>query len=51
MRFKFQKLLKQINIDKNHDSKIHLANSAGMFNKDFHFNMVRVDFVCMDIVP
>ena len=35
--------LKQINIDRNHNIKIHLANSAGMLlNKDFHFNMVRV---------
>ena len=42
-RQKFQKLLKQINVDKNHNIKIHLANSAGMLlNKDFHFDMVRV---------
>ncbi|MBO6977900.1 MAG: alanine racemase [Prochlorococcus marinus XMU1428] len=42
-RHKFQKLLKQINVHRNHNIKIHLANSAGMLlNKDFHFNMVRV---------
>ena len=42
-RLKFQKLLKQINIDSNHNIKTHLANSAGMLlNKDFHFHMVRV---------
>jgi len=40
---KFQQILKQINIDRTHDVKIHLANSAGMLlNKDFHFDMVRV---------
>ena len=42
-RLKFNKLLKQINLDRNNGIKIHLANSAGMLlNKDFHFNMVRV---------
>jgi len=42
-RQKFQELLKQINVDRNHNIKIHLANSAGMLlNKDFHFQMVRV---------
>ncbi len=42
-RLKFNKLLKQINIDKNNQIKIHLANSAGMLlSKDFHFHMVRV---------
>ena len=42
-RQKFQELLKQINIDRNNNIKIHLANSAGMLlNKDFHFQMVRV---------
>jgi len=42
-RKKFQELLKQINVDRNHNIKIHLANSAGMLiNKDFHFQMVRV---------
>ena len=42
-RQKFQELLKQINIDRNHNIKIHLANSAGMLlNKDFHYSMVRV---------
>ncbi len=40
---KFQELLKQINIDRDHNIKIHLANSAGMLiSKDFHFHMVRV---------
>ncbi len=40
---KFNKLLKQINLDRNNEIKIHLANSAGMLiNKDFHFHMVRV---------
>jgi len=42
-RLKFNKLLKQINLDKNNEIKIHLANSAGMLlSKDFHFHMVRV---------
>jgi len=42
-RQKFQELLKQINIDRNKNIKIHLANSAGMLiSKDFHFHMVRV---------
>ncbi len=42
-RLKFKEILKQINVDSNHNIKIHLANSAGMLlNKDFHFNMVRV---------
>jgi len=42
-KLKFKELLKQINIDSNHNIKIHLANSAGMLiNKDFHFHMVRV---------
>jgi len=42
-RLKFQKLLEQINIHRNHNIKIHLANSAGMLiNKDFHYSMVRV---------
>ena len=42
-RLKFKELLKQINLDSNHNIKIHLANSAGMLlNKDFHFHMVRV---------
>ena len=42
-RLKFNQLLKQINLDRNNEIKIHLANSAGMLlNKDFHFNMVRV---------
>ena len=35
--------MKLINLDKKHNVKIHLANSAGMFlGKDFHFDMVRV---------
>jgi len=42
-RQKFQKILKQIKFDRNHNIKIHLANSAGMLlSKDFHFHMVRV---------
>ena len=42
-RLKFKELLKQIEVDSNHNIKIHLANSAGMLlNKDFHFHMVRV---------
>ena len=42
-RQKFQKLLKQINVGRNKNIKIHLANSAGMLlNKDFHFDMVRI---------
>ena len=42
-RQKFKELLNQINVDRNHNIKIHLANSAGMLlNKDFHFDMVRV---------
>ena len=40
---KFQELLKQINIDRNHNIKVHLANSAGMLlSNDFHFHMVRI---------
>ena len=40
---KFLELLKQINVFKNHNIKIHLANSAGMLlSRDFHFDMVRV---------
>jgi len=42
-RLKFQELLKQINVYKNHNIKVHLANSAAMLlSKDFHFDMVRV---------
>jgi len=42
-RLKFNEILKQINFDRIHNIKIHLANSAGMLlNKDFHFQMVRV---------
>jgi len=42
-RLKFNDLFKQINLDRNNEIKIHLANSAGMLlNKDFHFHMVRV---------
>jgi len=42
-RLKFNELLKRINLDRNNEIKIHLANSAGMLiNKDFHFDMVRV---------
>ena len=42
-RRKFQELLRQINLGKNHNITIHLANSAGMLlNKKFHFDMVRI---------
>jgi alanine racemase len=42
-KLKFQELLKKIKVYKNHNIKIHLANSAAMLvNKDFHFHMVRV---------
>ncbi len=42
-RQKFEELLKQINVDRNENIKIHLANSAGMLlDKKFHFHMVRV---------
>ena len=42
-RMKFQELLKQINVDRNKNIKIHLANSAAMLlDKNFHFHMVRV---------
>jgi len=42
-RQKFNQILKQINLDRNNEIKMHLANSAGMLiNKDFHFHMVRV---------
>jgi len=42
-RQKFQELLKQINVDRNKNIKIHLANSAAMLlDKNFHFHMVRV---------
>ena len=42
-RQKFQELLKKINVDRNKNIKIHLANSAGMLlDKNFHFHMVRV---------
>jgi len=42
-KLKFNKLLKQINLDRNNEIKIHFANSAGMLlNKDFHFHMVRI---------
>jgi len=40
---RFQELLKQINVDRNKNIKIHLANSAAMLlDKNFHFHMVRV---------
>ena len=40
---KFKELLKQLDVNRNQNIKIHLANSAGMLlNKDFHFHMVRV---------
>ncbi len=39
----FQELLEQINVNRNQNIKIHLANSAGMLlNQNFHFHMVRV---------
>jgi len=42
-RLKFNELLRQINLDRNNEIKIHLANSAGMLlDKNFHFHMVRV---------
>jgi len=42
-RQKFQELLKQINVERDQNIKIHLANSAGMLlDKAFHFHMVRV---------
>jgi len=42
-RLKFNELLKKINLERNNEIKIHLANSAGMLlSKDFHFHMVRV---------
>jgi len=42
-KLRFNALLKQINLERNHKIKIHLANSAGMLlNKNFHFHMVRV---------
>lgn len=42
-RKKFQELLKQINVNRNKNIKIHLANSAAMLlDKNFHFHMVRV---------
>jgi len=51
-RLKFQALLKEINIDRNHNIKIHLANSAGMLlNKDFHFNMVRIGLAMYGYSP
>ena len=49
---KFRKLLKQIHLDREHNIKIHLANSAGMLlNKDFHFHMVRVGLSMYGYVP
>ena len=42
-RQKFNALLMQINLDRNNEIKIHLANSAAMLlSKDFHFDIVRV---------
>ena len=42
-RLKFNELLKKINLNRNNEIKIHLANSAGMLlDKNFHFHMVRV---------
>ena len=40
---KFKELLKKINVEENHNIKMHLANSAGMLlDSDFHFHMVRI---------
>jgi len=51
-RQKFNELLKQINVDRNRNIKIHLANSAGMLlNKDFHFHMVRVGLAMYGYSP
>jgi alanine racemase len=51
-RLKFEELLNQINIDRNQDIKVHLANSAGMLiNKDFHFHMVRVGLAMYGCSP
>jgi len=42
-RLKFNELLKQINLDRDNQINIHLANSAGMLlDKNFHFHMLRV---------
>ncbi len=42
-RQKFQELLKQIDVYRNKNIKIHLANSAAMLlEKNFHYHMVRV---------
>jgi len=42
-RQKFQELLRQIKVERNHNFKVHFANSAGMLlDNDFHFDMVRV---------
>ncbi len=51
-RLKFNELLKQINLDRNNEIKIHFANSAGMLiNKDFHFHMVRVGLAMYGYSP
>ena len=51
-RLKFNELLKQINLDRNNQINIHLANSAGMLiNKDFHFHMVRVGLSMYGYIP
>ena len=51
-RQKFQDLLKQINVDRYKNIKIHLANSAGMLlDKNFHFNMVRVGLSMYGYIP
>ncbi len=51
-RLKFNELLKQINLDRNNEIKIHLANSAGMLlSKDFHFHMVRVGLAMYGYSP
>ena len=51
-RLKFEELLKQIKVDRNHNIKIHLANSAGMLiDKAFHFDMVRVGLSMYGYTP
>jgi len=51
-RLKFEELLKQIKVDRNHNIKIHLANSAGMLiDKAFHFDMVRVGLSIYGYTP
>jgi len=45
-RQKFQELLQQINVDRNKNIKIHLANSAAMLlDKNFHFHNIFQSYV------